>query len=460
MALIRCRADNRVAAYARSRLARVGLGAGVTVVARSAVRRGRIRALTIRRIAGSGHMALIGSRADDRVAAHARSSLAGVGLSAGVVVSAYRPVRDGRAGGALAVGRVAGSRQMALIARRADNRVRPGADTGLAGVGLSAGIVVIAGRAVGRGRVHALRSIPRVGRAGVPVVAGGVNREQTVVEIGRDVPFVGIADDDVERGLVAGRAGDQVINVDQMTRAAERRDAEHRNRGISGSGDADVREHVPVAGEVGGRHALRAQHQRVPAHDEIEGDPAVRHRPVHWHSHGRAVHPVGGVGHADGGRRPNDVHNAARRSCGDVPFVELGLREGQRRGCPRRSYGVKDHPHRVTRAPDRIGRERVDLQITGRWDIEVGLERVVEHLLVRPRRREDRRVVGNGVVHREQTGDGPDCDRNDHIPSGRNVGGGGHRDGRHRRGRHGPTQGQSQKKSHDQRSTGSHRKPP
>src|SRR5207248_3179114 len=63
---------------------------------------------------------------------------------------------------------IARSRDMAWIGRDADDRIRPGAEPGLAGVHSSTGIDVVAGGAVGGGGIGAL---PRRGIAGAGDVA-------------------------------------------------------------------------------------------------------------------------------------------------------------------------------------------------------------------------------------------------------------------------------------------------
>src|SRR5207245_9352467 len=78
----------RVAARSHDRLAAVGLCAGVAVVAGAAVGLRRVRARPVRRGAGPRRVALIRGRADDRVAPRANAALAGVGLRAGVAVVA------------------------------------------------------------------------------------------------------------------------------------------------------------------------------------------------------------------------------------------------------------------------------------------------------------------------------------------------------------------------------------
>src|SRR5436309_11895555 len=112
------RAGDRVAARADTGAAGVGLGARIAVVAGRSVRRLWVRAHTRRWVAGSRHMALIARRADDRVGAGAETRAAGVGLSARIAVVAGRPVRLVRVG-AGAGGGVAGPGDVALGARRA-----------------------------------------------------------------------------------------------------------------------------------------------------------------------------------------------------------------------------------------------------------------------------------------------------------------------------------------------------
>src|SRR5439155_1699469 len=107
-------------------------------------------------VAGAGIVALV-RRADHRGRADAAPVLAGVGLRAGVAVVAGRAVGLVRRRRAHAGGGVAGAGVVALV-RRADHRGRPDAAPVLAGVGLRAGVAVVAGRAVGlvrRRRAHA-----------------------------------------------------------------------------------------------------------------------------------------------------------------------------------------------------------------------------------------------------------------------------------------------------------------
>src|SRR5439155_622938 len=173
VALIGGRADDRIRARARPRLARVGLRAGVAVVAGRAVRLGGgVGALPRRRVGRAGRVAVIEGRADDRIRARARPRLAGVGLRAGVAVVARGGV--GRGGcAALTRRRVARPHVVPLIGGCADDRIRARARARLAGVRLRAGVAVIAGRAVRfGGGVGALPRL-RIARPGVVPLIGG-----------------------------------------------------------------------------------------------------------------------------------------------------------------------------------------------------------------------------------------------------------------------------------------------
>src|SRR5207247_3901186 len=99
-----------------------------------------------------------------------RPRLAGVGLRAGVAVVAGTAVRFGRVR-TDARARVAGSRVMTLIRRRTHHRAAAGAHSRLTGVGLGAGVAVVARRAVGVGRRAVMgRFVARL--AAVPVAVG------------------------------------------------------------------------------------------------------------------------------------------------------------------------------------------------------------------------------------------------------------------------------------------------
>ena len=91
----------RRAAHARTgnaapRLTAVALRAGVPIRAAAAVRLRRVRASPRRGIASTSHMALVERRAHDRIAADARAGLARIGARAGVAVVACGAVCDRR----------------------------------------------------------------------------------------------------------------------------------------------------------------------------------------------------------------------------------------------------------------------------------------------------------------------------------------------------------------------------
>src|SRR5439155_210801 len=113
----------------------------------------------------------VGSRTRDRVAARAGAVLAGVRLRAGVAVAAHGAVRLHRAR-ADARRRVADPRLVALIAGRADDRRAGRAAAVLAGVGLRAGVPVVAAGGV-VDVLAAGRRVAAVVGAGVPIVAVG-----------------------------------------------------------------------------------------------------------------------------------------------------------------------------------------------------------------------------------------------------------------------------------------------
>lgn len=90
-------------------------------------------------------MAGVGGRADDRVCPSADSGLAGVGLGAGVAIVARRAVRLGWVG-AQTGRRVADTRIMALVERDAVGRTAANAGPGaVAGGGLTTEVAVVAG---------------------------------------------------------------------------------------------------------------------------------------------------------------------------------------------------------------------------------------------------------------------------------------------------------------------------
>src|SRR5206468_2312414 len=111
--------------------------AGDAVVARAAVRENRI---ALARFGITGRARIV---AHDRIAARAGSALATVGLRAGVVVVACRAVALGGVR-ALACSRVAGARVVALIAGRTHHRIGARANAAVAGVGLRTRVAVVA----------------------------------------------------------------------------------------------------------------------------------------------------------------------------------------------------------------------------------------------------------------------------------------------------------------------------
>src|SRR5262249_31616191 len=165
------RTDDRRSTDAATRLAGIAQRTGVAVGALGTVGLGRVGAGAARRIANAGVVALIGSRADDRVAAGARASLAAVAPRAGAAVVARRAVGLGGMW-APTRGRVAGAGVVALIEGVAHDRIGADAGAGQAGVALRAGVAVAARGAVQEGSVRAAlrRTAPVLG-AGIAVVA-------------------------------------------------------------------------------------------------------------------------------------------------------------------------------------------------------------------------------------------------------------------------------------------------
>src|SRR5439155_9953824 len=159
-------------------LAGVGLRAGVAVVARRPIGRGGDGAAARRGVACARRVALVEGGAGDGVA-DAAPALAGVGLRAGVAVVARRPIGRGGVGAAARRG-VARARHVALIEGGAADRGLL-ADARIAGI-RGARVVVVAtggGRtdlAAGDGRVGAEAGAAGVRRTSVPVVAVGRSR--------------------------------------------------------------------------------------------------------------------------------------------------------------------------------------------------------------------------------------------------------------------------------------------
>ncbi len=164
MALIQCRTDDRIAAGTRSGLARIRLRARVAVIAGFAIGRIGIGTHTRGRIAHAGFVALVGRRADDRIGARARTRLTRIGLRASIVIAASRTIGDIRVG-TRTCGGVARSGDVALIERRADDRIGAIARAIGARIRLRTSIAVIACRAFRGLRIgaHARRRIARSG---------------------------------------------------------------------------------------------------------------------------------------------------------------------------------------------------------------------------------------------------------------------------------------------------------
>src|SRR5207248_10216415 len=132
-----------------------GLRAGVAVCPGVAVGLRRVRAHTGAGVAGPRVVALVGRRADDEVAPRADPALAGVGLGARVAVVAGRAVGLARVRAHARAG-VADAHVVALVRGRADDRVGAHAGAALAGIGLGAGVGVVAWDAVILRRVGAV----------------------------------------------------------------------------------------------------------------------------------------------------------------------------------------------------------------------------------------------------------------------------------------------------------------
>src|SRR5439155_23310397 len=107
-------ADEAVRSRADARLTRVGLGAGVAIVARTSVRLRRAGTGAAQRIADPGCVALVGRRARDGAGTPARTCLTGVRVRARIPVVARGAVRLRRVGARAGRG-VAGARIVARV---------------------------------------------------------------------------------------------------------------------------------------------------------------------------------------------------------------------------------------------------------------------------------------------------------------------------------------------------------
>ena len=167
VALVEGGADYRVPARALPRLAGVSARAETHVVAGGAVLLRGVGTGAARRVTVAHGVALVEGRADHRVPARALPRLASVGSGTEAPIVAGGAVLSRRVG-ADSCGRVALAHRVALIESRADDRVRPDALACRAAVGLGTGIAIIAGRPVVLGEVDAGTS----GRTGLPRAGG------------------------------------------------------------------------------------------------------------------------------------------------------------------------------------------------------------------------------------------------------------------------------------------------
>jgi hypothetical protein len=124
MALIGCRADDWIGTGANAYLTRIRLCAAVVVVANSTVGFDWVRTNARIDIARACGVALIGCRADDRIGTRANTGLTRIRLRARISVIANGTVGFGRIRARARVG-IARTDHMALIGRRADDGVRP-----------------------------------------------------------------------------------------------------------------------------------------------------------------------------------------------------------------------------------------------------------------------------------------------------------------------------------------------
>src|SRR5581483_9714265 len=152
MALVGGCANDRARPKAGSALARVGLRARVSIVARAAVRLQRVRPGPRRRVAAATAVALVAWRTNHRYA-RAGAIVARVASGAGIAIIARGPGERGIR--ADAGGRIARPGPVALVKRRAEHGIGSDAGAALARVDLGAGVAVVAGSAVAFWRVGA-----------------------------------------------------------------------------------------------------------------------------------------------------------------------------------------------------------------------------------------------------------------------------------------------------------------
>src|SRR5437762_2540130 len=217
--LVRWRADDGVPARARTCLAGVRARARAVVVAGRAVRLGRVRARAGRRVARADVVALVLGGAGDGIRAGAGAGLARVGPRARAVVVARRAVRLGRIR-TRACRRVACADVVALVLGGAGDGIRAGADAGLARVRARARVVVVARRAIGLRGIRA-RAGRRVARADVvALVLGGAGdgiragAGAGLARVGPRARAVVVARRAVRLGWVRAHAGRRVAGAD------------------------------------------------------------------------------------------------------------------------------------------------------------------------------------------------------------------------------------------------------
>src|SRR5437773_2063680 len=167
-------AVDRVVTRADARPARITTRAGIPVIAAAAVGLRGIGAGTRRRVANARLVALIGGAADDRLAARAGARLARVVPRARIPVVACGAVGL-RGIGADTRPRVADARLVAMVGGATDDRLAARAGARLARVVPRAGIPVVARTALGCRWIGAFTARRRtgVGRTRVTVVTAG-----------------------------------------------------------------------------------------------------------------------------------------------------------------------------------------------------------------------------------------------------------------------------------------------
>jgi hypothetical protein len=147
MTVVEGSADQGIRAGTDSGLAGVGLGAQIAVITRRTVGFLWIRANPSGGIADALIVALVECSADHWIRANADSGLAGVGLGAQIIVIARCPLVCGRVRAEPGRG-IAHADVMTLISG-ADDRIGADTDSGLAGVGLGTEVTVVARFSIG-----------------------------------------------------------------------------------------------------------------------------------------------------------------------------------------------------------------------------------------------------------------------------------------------------------------------